>query len=413
MLRACLFTCVALCAYVSDAHLRVVSWNTGGEARSGTADVLHAIGLESVNGFAQPIDVLSLQEQGGGDTATIVDALNSLYGPGAYAAAPTPAGASTSGGGLPGLVYRVDTIDLLQAVAFGDVTPTAQARSTLRYQLRPDGYGADADFYVYSNHYKASQGSSNEARRLHEATAVRNDLDALGEGTLAILTGDFNTYESDEPGYQMLLSQGAGQAFDPLNRPGDWHDAAAFKDLHTQSPTTASFYGGQVTAGMDDRFDFQLITGELLDGLGMDYWPGSYRAFGNNGTHNLNGDITTGAGAPPAVLQALRMASDHLPVVVDYLLPGLGLAGDYNGDTVVDALDYAVWRQAYAVDPSGPESAYLSGNGDGQHGVDIGDFQLWLNNYGAAAPGPTPVAPEPAALMLALVGVAIKARRRA
>src|SRR5690606_39851746 len=62
---------------------------------------------------------------------------------------------------------------------------------------------------------------------------------------------------------------------------------------------------------MDDRFDFQLVSGEMLDGEGMSIIPGSYRAFGNNGTHSLNGAITTGTGASAAVLTALRNNRDR------------------------------------------------------------------------------------------------------
>ncbi len=314
---------------MASAQLRIVNWNTTGEARSGgpqnvgTIDVLEAIGLETVNGVSRPLDVLSLQEQSGGDTASIVSALNSLYGSGTYAAAPTPPGAQTSGAGLPGLIYNTTTVDLLGSIAFGSVNTSAQARSTLRYQLRPDGYTSDADFYVYSNHYKASTGGTNQARRNVEATALRANLDALGQGTSAILAGDYNIRSSSEASYQTLLAPGNGQAFDPINTPGSWHNSFAFRGVHTQSPVTSSNFGGQVTGGMDDRFDFQLVTGELIDDEGFDYIDNSYHAFGNNGTHNVNGAISTGNGASSLVLEALEQASDHLPVVADYQLPSV------------------------------------------------------------------------------------------
>lgn len=381
------------------AQLRVATWNTNGGARDGTSEVLAAIGAEEVNGFAKPLDVLSLQEQSGGETDSLVAVLNSLYGAGVYAAAPVPVDAATSGGGLPGLIYNTQTIDLLEAVAFGEVNTSAQARSTLRYHLVPDGYGEDAEFYVYSNHYKASQGSSNRARRDVEAQALRANLDALGDGVAAILTGDFNIYDSDEAAYQTLLSAGAGQAFDPIDTPGDWHDAAAFRAVHTQSPSTSSQFPGQVTAGMDDRFDFQLVTGELLDGVGLDYWDGSYRAFGNNGTHQLNGDITSGSGASAAVLAALQMASDHLPVVADYLLPPLYLAGDFNQDGLVDSADYSVWRTGFGVT------------------YDQQDYDDWRANYGAVQVESAgyAVVPEPAGVGLCLtltLTLATAVRRR-
>lgn len=41
-------------------------------------------------------------------------------------------------------------------------------------------------------------------------------------------------------------------------------------------------------------------------------------AYGNNGTHDLNGSMTTGTGASPDVLSALSEASDHLPIVADF-----------------------------------------------------------------------------------------------
>ena len=59
---------------------------------------------------------------------------------------------------------------------------------------------------------------------------------------------------------------------------------------------------------MSDRFDLQLVSGELLDGMGLDYVSGSYHVFGNNGTHTLGAAIDTGTGAASAVLAA-RMSA--------------------------------------------------------------------------------------------------------
>ncbi|MEX0671616.1 MAG: hypothetical protein WD060_14295 [Pirellulales bacterium] len=122
--------------------------------------------------------------------------------------------------------------------------------------------------------------------------------------------------------------------FDPIDQVGNWSDNPAFLPYQTQSPATSAFYPGQVTAGMDDRFDFQLVTGAWLDGRGLDYIPGSYWAFGNTHARNLNQAITTGS---PSALQAylpdysqsqastiltnLSRVSDHLPVVADSQIP--------------------------------------------------------------------------------------------
>ena len=78
-----------------------------------------------------------------------------------------------------------------------------------------------------------------------------------------------------------------------------------------------------ISGGVDDRFDFLLSSGELLDNEGLSYINGSYRAFGNNGSHSLNDFINDNSNTaqPGNVLDALASTSDHLPVVADYQLP--------------------------------------------------------------------------------------------
>jgi hypothetical protein len=328
-----LIGCVLLFAGEAQAQLRIVSYNTGGGPRDGLDIVLESIGYESVNGIAKPIDVLVLQEQSNVTTTTqaIVDLLNSIYGPGVYARGDL--NGATTGAGRPGIVYRIDSVMLLEETTASTVASNSGARETIRYQLRPRGYESEADFYVYASHYKASNTSSDRARRDAEAQEVRANADALGNASI-IYAGDFNVYTSDEAMYQTLLSPGNGQAFDPIETPGAWHNDADFKAAHTQSPVTAARYPGQIAGGMDDRFDFQLATGELLDGEGMSYIAGSYRAFGNTGTHDFDGEIISGSATAlqarlpgystaqaASVLEALAATTDHLPIVADYQVP--------------------------------------------------------------------------------------------
>lgn len=70
--------------------------------------------------------------------------------------------------------------------------------------------------------------------------------------------------------------------------------------------------------------------------------------------------------------------------VEDVLTP---LDGDFNGDGVVDAADYTVWRD----------------NESGQFGP--GDYATWSQNYGATA-SPAAVVPEPGSLLLVTLGLA-------
>lgn len=323
-----------LAAASLHAQLRIVDYNTAGDARAGIGTIFAAIGAESVNGIAKAPDVISLQEQDSSASTTqnLVNILNAIYGAGTYARATLDGG--TSGAGRPGLIYNTKTVQLISQLAFGTISTSGNARQDMRYQLRPVGYDGGADFYLYASHYKASSGSSNAARRNVEAQAVRANADALGQGAHILYTGDFNIYGSSEPMWATLTAAGNGQAFDPVNRVGAWSNNSAFLDVHTQSPVTSSRYGGQITGGMDDRFDFQLTSGEFLDNEGLSYIAGSYHAFGNTGTHAFNGEITSGSAAvlasrlpgyttvqAGAVLTALTQVSDHLPVVADYQLP--------------------------------------------------------------------------------------------
>ena len=317
------------------AQLRVVTYNTAtGQnpgtqtARPITATVLEAIADEIVGGISKPIDVLLLQEQFSMQVTaqSFVDMLNGIYGAGTYARSTLNGLTSDpqARAGRPGLVYNTQTVQLIGETMFGNVGTgsTQQPRSTLRYQLRPVGYDDSADFYAYSSHWVSDTGSIPNSRRLAQAQSTRADADALGDGAHLIYVGDFNIQTSSGTAYQHMLSAGNGQAFDPINTPGSWHDNSSFKAIHTQSPASVSQFDGQTLGGMDDRLDFQLVSGELLDDEGMGYITGSYRAFGNNGTHDCcNGAITSGTGAAPAVLTALMQASDHLPVVADYHIP--------------------------------------------------------------------------------------------
>lgn len=323
-LIAVLFMAVMWTQSLSSAALRMVSYNTAQAARSDIDVVLEAIGNDNQNGITRPIDILFMEEQLSVTTTTqqIVNIMNSLYGSGMYNRGIVDG--ETTGAGRPGIVYNTGTVELLEEVQINEPADDGAARSTMRYKLRPVGYSSpDAVFYAYVSHLKASNTGSDASRRGIEAQEIRNDADALGDDVHVIYAGDLNLYTSSEQAWQNLTASGNGQAFDPVNRVGSWNNNSAFTDVHTQSPVTSEHFSGQITGGMDDRFDFQLLSGEWLDDEGLSYISGSYHAFGNNNTHGLNNDISDGTGASPAVLSALENSSDHLPVVADYQLPAV------------------------------------------------------------------------------------------
>lgn len=346
---------VCLVGAGASAQVRIVSWNTatsGGAPHAGTDTVFDALAAEEVNGIARPVDVYVLQEQSVGHTSSdaIVNLLNSTYGAGTYARAEQSTW--NNYGMYSNIVYHTGTMTLVDTAYF---RASSSPRDTGRYQLRPTGYGPDADLYIYNTHYKAGTSSTDRLKRANEARVIRwhstYGADELPAGANVIYAGDFNmrnsyedatmsTYDGpyDNP-YQYMLaeeapwgSSGNGMGVDPIDRPGFWHDNSAFRDVHTQAPAVSPS-GGLTGGGMDDRFDFQLVSANLFDGERMSYIGSgvgdiqatehSYRAFGNNGTHWLNNNISTGSGASPAVLNALETASDHLPVVADYQLPAI------------------------------------------------------------------------------------------
>ncbi len=233
----------------------------------------------------------------------------------------------------------------------------------LRGEFRTVGTLGESDFYVYSIHLKSGDTGSDVSLRASEALVLRNDADALGEGANVLFVGDFNMKTSAEGAYSAFVAAGAGQLFDPVNAPGDWYNNPAFKSLHTQDPGVA----------MDDRFDLQLLSGELFDGVGLEYVDGSYHVFGNNGTHTFDSTITTGTGASPEVLDALAAASDHLPVVADYELldttPGVQIVQTGGGTKVVEGGLYDTYSVVLDTIPA--DNVTVTVTPDAQ--LDVGD----------------------------------------
>lgn len=325
----------------ATAQLRIVNYNVNNSdpsafgPRTGMDAVFRGMNASAKAGFARSIDVLILGEaESVATTGTAYAALlNSVTSGTSYRRSTVDA--DSTGSGRPIAVFNSLSVSLIAEKKIGSISGTAsQPRQTMRYQFRPVGYDATADFYVYASHYKASTGAANEAERNVEARAIRADADALGQGASIIYAGDLNFYSSSEAGFQTLTGTGHGQAFDPVSRVGSWSGSTTYKDVHTQSPATTAVFNGQVTGGMDDRFDFQLITGEVRDGGGFDYVPSSYWAFGNTATHSINQAISTGSAATLAaripgyttaqaqtVLTSLTQVTDHLPVLADYQLP--------------------------------------------------------------------------------------------
>lgn len=172
-------------------------------------------------------------------------------------------------------------------------------------------------------HLKAGSYDDNIATRQTQVSALMNRLQSIGVADNYVLSGDFNLYNADEPAYQTLIhnSNSLIRFYDPINQEGNWHDNYEYRQYHTQS-TQRSSNGCQAGGGLDDRFDFILVSSSVNYGLRkVQCLPETYHALGQDG-NRMNGSITspTNNTIPAAVAEALGTMSDHLPVIMDYAI---------------------------------------------------------------------------------------------
>lgn len=355
--------------------LRVATYNIEADVNGGTAPlpglvappdnpnnvmsggVLEGIGEELLNGNAQPVDVLALEETTSNPqtVAPIVNGLNAFYGiAGMYSNSSYQA---TESGGSPGtgngpnaLVFNTRTVQLLASLPVDPAggpsklgSASGEYREVMRYQFAPAGVGATSSntFYVYVSHYKSGTTSSDMAARSGEAQIIRtNEAIDLPASARVLYVGDYNVTTSGEAGYQTMLAAIApngpaqGGGVDPMNptaNPGiDW--GATTTDTNLLAEETEHSYD------LEYRDDLQLMTTNVYYGTpgGMKYVPGTYHVFGNNGATAYGGSVNMAANTAlagrlatngPVFIAAAQLyldltnASDHLPVVADYAVP--------------------------------------------------------------------------------------------
>ncbi len=176
--------------------------------------------------------------------------------------------------------------------------------------------------HIFGCNLKAGTTAADSAQRSEEASLIRRAANVLPYNHHWIVAGDLNTYSSTEGAYTWLTSISRSQpgfVFDPIDRPGDWHSDSTFTDIHNQSTRIRQF-GGGVGGGLDDRFDFVLLSSRLMNDH---YQQGSYTTFGNDGRHfddSINAKPNLAVSDSTA--QALYDASDHLPVYLDLVFLG-------------------------------------------------------------------------------------------
>lgn len=178
------------------------------------------------------------------------------------------------------LFYKPAKITLLDTV----MIPT-DLRTIAGFIFNPVNHSNENyKFTVFGGHLKASPGTENEQKRWLETKQLQNYIADQSVDFQYIFCGDFNFYSADEPGYSLLMDSLNIDLEDPINMPGNWHDNPEFAAIHTQSPRTVSFGGGAV-GGLDDRFDFILLSEQFFSGSELSYITDSYITIGNDGNH--------------------------------------------------------------------------------------------------------------------------------
>lgn len=325
VLRLLLPGMVLLLCSVSEVmgQIRVGNWNIA-QLRgdfSAIEAVLEEASFDDSRGFAVPVGIWVFQEV---DTDNIDD-LHSLLGSGYSQGTYTSSGEDPYGG-AQAMFYHAGFFS--EVVAGHDDIYTGAGRRSDRWQLRMLGTtNPPIDLYVYSGHLKASPGSDNQAERLFGVEQILENAAELPAGSKIIYTGDYNIYTNSEPAYEALTAPGLVAAIDPYGN-GSWSGTGnGYK--HTQSPRADSG-GGLIGGSLDDRFDFQLHTSPLADGMGVDYMAGTLRPFGNDGDHydvaindGTNSYFPGNPSRSNALADALHDASDHIPVLADYTEPAV------------------------------------------------------------------------------------------
>ena len=177
---------------------------------------------------------------------------------------------------------------------------------------------------VFVAHLKSSTGTANQQARLAMVEVFTNALESItNPNTYVLFAGDFNFYTASEPGYQKILSpDNAFKMLDPINAPGSWHDNANFQYTHTQCTrvSNAGFGIGTASGGMDDRFDFIMMSENFSTSSEFYYVENTYKAYGNNGNcldKNINDESCSGDFSSE-LRDNLYWMSDHTPVIMQF-----------------------------------------------------------------------------------------------
>ncbi len=228
-----------------------------------------------------------------------------------------------SGGSLANMLFY-DADKLAFHSHFYITTVNRDINGYKMYYLSPNLAHGDTVFTTFLlAHLKAGTSATDAQKRYSQVVSLMNKLVSIGEYGNYCLSGDFNIYGASEDAYQYLIhySNSLYKFYDPINQEGEWHNSYSYRSLHTQS-THSDNNDCASSGGMDDRFDFILVSSPVYYGSRkVSYVDNSYHALGNDGNHfNKSINSPTNQDVPSSVANALYTMSDHLPVIMDLMV---------------------------------------------------------------------------------------------
>ncbi|TWT87303.1 hypothetical protein Mal64_28410 [Pseudobythopirellula maris] len=315
--------------------------------------------------------------------------------------------------------------------ATGSVIDLLGGDATLGDAARPDGVFIDGQLRVYD--HTASLGDSNDAVFGSSSLVVLGN--GLGDdGTLVAdngisllqggnITGDGVVVTPDDP-TRPLINNGhitGSDPTDPLELTGYVKGEGTLDNVVITGTDAPGFSPATVVRGSVEyagvleielagagEGDFDRL--EHLMGAGEATLGGELVVALLSGFRPASGDVfeflTTEGGVSglfttetlPALGGGIGFDVQYGPDTVS--LAVVGVEGDYNGNGVVDAADFTVWRDSLNQTGEG-----LAADGDGDGAVDQDDYAVWVANFGQSASALAEAAsvPEPASLALLLV----------
>jgi hypothetical protein len=163
---------------------------------------------------------------------------------------------------------------------------------------------------------------------------------------------------------------------------------------------------------VDTQYDRLNVTGQAkMDGNVDVSLLGAFRPAPGNSFNILTAGSITGTFS--ASLPHISAGLVWNVAVSGTTLTLMAVAADYNHDGIVDAADYAVWRDSLGAHVT----AYSGADGNGNGIVDQADYLVWKNNFGATAGGSSGsgsgasgaagTVSEPGSFLLSALGAAI------